>query len=210
MSMKKKILRQAMMAKRLLCVVLIQLMPCAALLANAGEAHGEHFEATDRHGFNFTGPSHVTVDKRYAASANAEEKSLENAAMADVTVTGTVVDGNGEPLPGVTVSVQGTTTGTATDIDGRYSLVAPEGSILVFSFIGFVTQPVALGGKTVIDVVLVEDISSLDEVIVVGYGVQKKANMTGSVASINLESLENKSRPVTNVSQILNNAVPGL
>src|SRR5690606_31065000 len=98
----------------------------------------------------------------------------------DVTVTGTVVDEAGEPIPGVTVSVSGTTTGTATDLNGNYSLTVPEGSSLVFSFIGFVTQTVAIGDRTVEDVVLSEDVQSLEEVVVVGYGVQKKTNLIGS------------------------------
>src|SRR5690606_21640700 len=104
--------------------------------------------------------------------------------LVDVPVSGTAVDSNQEPLPGVTVSVQGTTTGTATDLNGRYALTVPEGSTLVFSFIGFETQRISVGGQSIIDVTLTEDLASLDEVVVVGYGTQKKVNLTGAVASV--------------------------
>src|SRR5690606_10500088 len=105
--------------------------------------------------------------------------SVGHVLAADVTVTGTVRDASGEPIPGVTVSLTGTSTGTATDLDGRYALTVPEGSTLVFSFIGFESQSIAIGGRSIIDVTLSEDISSLDEVVVVGYGIQRKANLTG-------------------------------
>lgn len=217
--MKKITVRQTkLLSKKMMGAFLIQLLTCPVLLAYTGSAKGSSLaeahvtlipESNTNPLSTLTPFNGMTAGVKGNLVPNYGVNGV-NGMVADVTVSGTVVDGNGEPIPGATVSVQGTTTGTATDIDGRYSLVVPEGSILVFSFIGYVTQPVALEGRTVIDVVLVEDMAALDEVIVVGYGVQKKANMTGSVASINLESLENKSRPVTNVSQILNNAVPGL
>src|SRR5690606_21554751 len=95
--------------------------------------------------------------------------------FADVTVTGTVVDQSGMPIPGVTVLVKGTTIGTSTDLDGKYSISIPEGSTLVFSFIGFESRAIVVDGQTVINITLNEDISSLDEVVVVGYGTQKKS-----------------------------------
>ena len=105
-------------------------------------------------------------------------------------VTGTVTDQNGDPLPGVTVSVEGTTIGTATDIDGRFNLTVPDGSTLVFSFIGFESQRVVVGSRSVIDVTLVEDVSSLEEVVVVGYGTQRKSDLTGSVAVVNVDDMK--------------------
>src|SRR5690606_9216218 len=96
-------------------------------------------------------------------------------------------------IPGVTVSVQGTAIGTATDMDGRYSLTVPEGATLVFSFIGFNTHTVRVGAQNVIDVVLLEDISSLEEVVVVGYAEQRKVSVTGAVASVNTNELRQSS-----------------
>lgn len=111
----------------------------------------------------------------------------------DITVTGVVRDQNQEPIPGVTVSVPGTGIGTATDMDGRYSITVPEGSTLVFSFIGFNSHTVEVGSQTVIDVILMEDISSLEEVVVVGYAEQKKVSVTGAVASVNTQELRQSS-----------------
>src|SRR5690554_4364378 len=126
----------------------------------------------------------------------------------EVSVSGVVTDGNGEAIPGVTVSIQGTSIGTATDLDGRYSIVAPDGSTLIFSFIGFETQSVAVGNQTVINVVLAEDMASLEEVVVVGYGVQKKATLTGSVSALKGEDISQV--PVPNISQSLAGRLSGV
>ena len=107
----------------------------------------------------------------------------------DVVVTGTVVDSDGVPIPGVTVSVVGTGIGTATDIDGNYSLSVPEGSTLVFSFIGFETQRITVGAQSVIDVVMSEDIAALEEVVVVGYGTVEKKDLTTAVTTMQQKDL---------------------
>src|SRR5690606_12844269 len=107
----------------------------------------------------------------------------------DVTIRGTVTDQNGSPIPGVTVSVPGTNIGTATDLDGKYTLSVPDGATLAFSFIGFETQSFVVGDQSIIDVRLIEDISSLEEVVVVGYGSVKKSNLTGSVSSVNASDI---------------------
>src|SRR5690606_12337152 len=107
----------------------------------------------------------------------------------EVSVTGTVTDANGEPIPGVTVFVPGTTLGTATDLDGKYSLSVPEGSTLVFSFLGFETQNIPVGDRSQIDVTLIEDMTSLDEVVVAGYGTMRKSDLTGSVVNADLDVL---------------------
>jgi hypothetical protein len=92
---------------------------------------------------------------------------------------------DGEPLPGVNVIVKGTTTGTVTDLEGNYNINVPsENDILIFSSIGFTSQEVAVNGRTTIDVVLAEDVQSLSEVIVVGYGTVKKKDLTGSVSRV--------------------------
>ncbi|MEX2593937.1 MAG: TonB-dependent receptor [Anditalea sp.] len=126
----------------------------------------------------------------------------------DVTVTGTVTDTNGEPIPGVTVSVPGTTIGTATDLDGKYVLSVPEGTTLAFSFIGFETRSIAVGDRSVIDVILNEDMASLDEVVVVGYGTQKKETLTGSIVSVDGDALQRSPSP--NISNSLAGRLPGL
>ncbi len=132
----------------------------------------------------------------------------QEAANADVTVSGTVTDVAGLPMLGVTVSVRGTTRGTVTDTQGKYTLSVPEESTLVFSFIGFQAQSIAIGTRSVIDVTLLEDAAALEEVVVVGYGVQRKANLTGAVDQVTSEVFEN--RPISNISQGLVGVVPNL
>jgi len=96
------------------------------------------------------------------------------------TITGNVKDNLGEPLPGVTIIIEGTTQGTVTDVDGKYNISASEGDVLVFSFMGFESRKVTVGNQSVIDIQLSEDLESLEEVVVVGYGTQKRKNLTGS------------------------------
>lgn len=121
---------------------------------------------------------------------------------------GVVKDGTGETVIGASVVVKGTTNGTITGIDGDFSLSGVSvGSTLVVSYVGYVTQEVKYTGKP-LNIVLKEDSKTLDEVVVVGYGVQKKANLTGSVASINSKALE--ARPVSSVSAALAGQMPGV
>lgn len=104
------------------------------------------------------------------------------------TVSGTVTDENGEPLPGAAVVVQGTQNGTITDLDGRYTLTVPEDATLEISFIGYQSTLVAIGGRGQVDVVLVVDNTQLEEVVVVGYGTSKVKDVTGSVARVGEEN----------------------
>lgn len=124
------------------------------------------------------------------------------------TVTGTVSDNMG-PMPGVNVLVKGTTNGVVTDFDGVFTIddVSNE-DILVFSYIGFVTQEVPVGTQEEIDIVLQEDTQALDEVVVVGYGTQKKSNVIGSVTSVEVEEATNV--PTTNVSEMLRGRAAGV
>ncbi|UII27297.1 TonB-dependent receptor [Fulvivirga maritima] len=101
------------------------------------------------------------------------------------SITGTVLSGDGgEPLPGVAVMVKGTSSGTVTDIDGEYTIKAGPNDVLIYSFVGYATHEIAVGSKTKIDVELTEDITALQEVVVVGYGKQKKTDVTGSLVSV--------------------------
>ncbi|MBP1593981.1 MAG: collagen-binding protein, partial [Bacteroidetes bacterium] len=122
--------------------------------------------------------------------------------------TGAVTDANGELMIGVNVSVIGTTNGTITDINGQYSISAPANSKLQFSFIGYNTKIVPVNNQNKIDVKLVEDAKTLDEVVVIGYGTVKKRDLTGAVASVNNEALI--ANPVSNVSQALQGRLPGV
>ncbi len=127
---------------------------------------------------------------------------------AQVTVDGTVTDGT-EPLIGVSVQVPGTTSGTITDIDGRYELTVPEGGdSLAFSYIGFTTQTVAIGGRSTIDIELGESSQVLQEVVVVGYGIQQKDDLTGSVGVVESEQLTDI--PTQSLGQSLQGKVSGL
>lgn len=122
------------------------------------------------------------------------------------TIIGKVVDENGEPIIGANVLVAGTTTGVITDIDGNYKLEAPFGSSLQISYIGYTTQTVKAGQKSIIK--MKEDSKTLEEVVVVGYGVMKKKDLTGAVASLKASDLE-KEQPKT-VQDMLRTGVAGL
>lgn len=125
------------------------------------------------------------------------------------TITGVVTDQLGVPLPGVAVVVKGTTTGTITNIDGVFSLtVQPSAEILQFSFIGMQTREVAIGNRTTFTMVMEEEMMGLDEIVVVGYGTQKKSDITGTVASVGKERLEMV--PNITVAQAIQGSVPGL
>ena len=126
-----------------------------------------------------------------------------------ITVKGKVSSAIEGTIPGVNVVLQGTTTGVITDMDGAYTIVVPgPDAVLVYSFIGLVTQTVNVGNQTTIDVVLATDVSELDVVVVTGYGTQKKATVTGSVASVKGESLQKI--PANNLSNTLVGQVSGL
>ena len=125
------------------------------------------------------------------------------------TVSGTVIDEAGQPLPGVTVVVKGTTQGTITDVDGKYTLTnIPDDAMLQFSFVGMKTQEIPVSGKINIDVIMTEDAIGIEEVVAIGYGTMKKSDLTGSVASADLESL--KGTPNINLLQGVQGALPGL
>ncbi|WP_215224066.1 SusC/RagA family TonB-linked outer membrane protein [Echinicola shivajiensis] len=123
-------------------------------------------------------------------------------------ISGTILDEAGDPIPGATIQVKGTTIGTAADLDGHFQLDVPEGSVVIVSFVGFVSQQIEVGNQSILSIVLKEDTAQLDEVVVVGYGTQKKANLTGSVASVGDELL-NK-RKIANPSSMLQGVLPGL
>lgn len=134
---------------------------------------------------------------------------LGSAIYAQYTVNGTVRNEKGEPLPGVNIVLKGTSTGTITDLTGKYSIeVSGENDVLVFSFVGFQTKEQVVGKATLLDLQLVPDIASLEEVIIIGYGTREKVNLTGSISSINTENLD--LNPVGNITQALQGAAAGI
>ena len=135
--------------------------------------------------------------------------SRGSAIALEKTLTGKVTDENEEPLPGVNIVVKNTTIGTVTDVDGNYRLSVPDdANTLVFSSVGYTTEEVTIGNQAVINIQLMPDIQSLSEIVVVGYGQQKKATVTGSVSTVDGEEIVQA--PVTNVSNSLVGRLPGL
>ena len=124
------------------------------------------------------------------------------------TVTGTVTDVSGEPIIGANIRIKGTTTGTITDIDGNFSIEAKPQSVIEVYYIGYLTQETVINNQKSIRFLLKEDTKTLDEVVVIGYGVQKKADLTGSVANINTEKLNTQSN--ANIGQALQGKIAGV
>ncbi|SFE83061.1 SusC/RagA family TonB-linked outer membrane protein [Spirosoma endophyticum] len=142
------------------------------------------------------------------ATPTTSDPSATRHLLADETIAGTIIDETGKGLPGVSIQVKNTTRGASSDADGNYRIVAEKGATLVFSFIGYVKQEVAIGNQTTVNVTMAPDAQALSEVVVVGYGTQKKVNLTGSVATVTAKNIEN--RPVTNVSSSLAGLAPGV
>lgn len=149
---------------------------------------------------------HYSVVDRKIILSTEEQISQQN--KEEKKVTGVVKDQNGEPVIGASVSVKGVTMGTITDIDGNFMLEVPENGIILVSYIGYVPQEVKVGNKTLLNISLKEDLQALDEVVVVGYGTQKKVNLTGAVTAVSGEEMSK--RPVANAATMLQGQVPGL
>ena len=143
-----------------------------------------------------------------AVPATGLRLALHGRALADIPVTGRVTNAAGEGLPGVTVLVKGSTIGTATDVNGSFSLTVPEGSTLVFSSIGFTRQEVPVGSTTTFAVQLKDDAQALKEVVVVGYGTQSRQELTTAVSSVNGAALARQ--PVAGFDQALQGQAPGV
>jgi len=152
----------------------------------------------------------IFISKKKLLRKAVEEDLINSGLYQGITVTGKVLsyeDNSG--LPGVNVIVQGTTVGTVTDIEGDYSLEVPdENSVLVFSSVGFVTEAISVGTKTIIDVTLNPDVTALSEIVVVGYGTQKRAEVTGAISSIGAETIAEV--PITSAEQALQGRAAGV
>ncbi|SFC56335.1 TonB-linked outer membrane protein, SusC/RagA family [Flagellimonas taeanensis] len=125
-----------------------------------------------------------------------------------ITVTGTVVDNLGNPLPGTNVIVKGTTNGTQTDFDGKYTITAASDATLIFSYVGFRTIEVPINGNSTVDVAMEEDAAALDEVVVTGYGTQTRGDLTGSVGTVDVS--EATKVPIVNAAEALQGRVSGV
>jgi len=154
---------------------------------------------------------YANEDKGKAMVESEQNKQLSGDSEQDSkTITGVVVDSDGNAMPGVTVYVKGTTTGTVTDVDGKYSIQSEnEDDILVFSFIGMTTQEIPVAGKTEISVTLESTTELLEDVVVVGYGVQKKESVVGAITRATGEELQ-QAGGVTNVGEALQGRLPGV
>ena len=142
----------------------------------------------------------ILSDKTVAATASMQEQNR--------TITGIVLDNLGDPIIGASIMIKGTTQGGVTDMDGRFSLEVPSSATLVISYVGYLTQEVSVKNNTQLTIRLMEDTQMLAEVVVVGYGVQKKSDLTGSVASVKSDKL--MERPATTVEQALAGRVAGV
>lgn len=142
------------------------------------------YSLASSHGLTFR-----QVNERISVKRNNTPTDPQSRVLAEVLISGQVVDAEGQPLPGVTVIIEGTSVGTVTDINGNYSLDAATGTVLVFSFVGFENQRIQVGNTDIINVRLVEDSQALDEFVVVGYGEVKKSDLTGAVGSVSAEAI---------------------
>ena len=159
-----------------------------------------------RLGYELVGKQIILREATYADAGN--DVSLTRSIVVAQTVSGVVSDDTNTPIPGVNVLVKGTSVGTTTDTQGRFTLEVPDGSaVLVFSFIGYQTQEVAVGTQTTINVTLASDVQALQEVVVVGYGEQKKTTITGAVTSVKGDVIAQA--PVANLSNALTGRLPG-
>ncbi len=159
--------------------------------------------------FKDSGISYKIDDRQIALSRSEIRSSYQQTSQQQRTVTGTVTDQRGDPLPGATVVIKGTTQGTVTDADGNYSLSnVPGDATLVFSFVGMETQEINVANRTRIDVTLQEEAVALEEVVAVGYGTQKRVNLTGAVTTIDSDFLLR--RQVGQTAAALQGVAPGV
>jgi len=149
-------------------------------------------------------------NQAWAANDNAPEVSDEAAEQQQVTVEGTVTDANGNPLPGVNIVVQGTTTGTTTDMDGNYSIEVPSDATLVYSFVGYQEQTVQVNGREEINITMQQGAVEMKEVVAIGYGQVRREEVTSSVSSVSPEDMNIDPAASTDLTRVLQGKVAGL
>ena len=164
--------------------------------------------------FNGTGISYRIVNNRIFLKDNGYINDnqlitkLGGVNQQSKKITGTVVDATGMPVIGANVMVKGTTNGTITDMDGKFSLEVEDGAVLQVSYIGFANQEIKVGNQSKLSIALKEDAEALDELVVVGYGTQKKVNLTGSVAAVNTDDIQDT--PASSLSNALVGKIAGV
>ena len=169
------------------------------------EARQESLDAILKKAFAGKQISYEVVGKQIILKISRNSQSSQSR-----KISGTVKDQNGESVIGANVSVKGTTIGTITDIDGNFILEVPENVVIQISYIGYITQEISLGNKEHLDILLKEDLQSLDEIVVIGYGTAKRKDFTGSVSSVKLENSPISLATNTNALESLKGNVTGL
>ena len=169
--------------------------------------NGESVENVLKKALENTNLSYLIMNRYIVITKNGEKS--EGSSQQPISLSGKVTDSSGAPLPGVTVAVKGTTTGTITDFDGNFKItnVTPN-TILEFSFVGMKTQEIEVGEEHIMNVKMIEESIGLDEVVAIGYGTKLKGELTGSFAKVNSDQIE--SRPVTGTQEALQGIVPGV
>ncbi len=189
----RSIMKVIMKNKWLLCILLMQFLPFGLFAQVAPALEEQKTETQEAPGNN----EETTTTGNAATEGDAEK-----------TIKGVINDEQGETIIGASVIVKGEDTGTTSDMDGRFSLEAPEGATLVISYIGYHTQEVKVRKRSLLHIVLKEDNQLLDEVVVVGYGTVKKSDLTGSVSGVS--NRQYKNQPVQRVENILQGRTPGV
>ena len=152
---------------------------------------------------------YIVLDRQIVISDKTQIAPFIQANIKQIEITGKVTDEDGNAMPGVNVSEAGTSNGTVTDLGGVYSIsVTDENAVLNFSFIGYISQSITVGSQTTIDIVLGEDTKSLEEIIITGYTAERKSDLTGSVAIVDMDEIV--SQPVSNVNNMLQGRVAGV
>lgn len=147
----------------------------------------------------------IIIKKNHNIKSKTKEVEVVEA---DVSITGKVTDENGQGLPGASIVIQGTTTGATSDLDGNYKLSVPEDAILEISFVGYKTQNISVNGRSEINVSMVEDLETLGEVVVIGYGTVEKKDVTGAISSVEGDDFRNQ--PVSGLDQALQGRLAGV
>ncbi len=159
--------------------------------------------------FEGTNVDYIVIDRQIILSPGKYLIEVKSK-LQPITITGKILDEIGAPLPGVSIMIKGLTMGAVTNLEGEYTIQVPDPStaVLVFSFVGYFAQEISIGDQTTIDITMDLDVVGLEEVIIVGYGTQKKVNLTGSVTSVSAAELVKRSVP--NAANLLQGKVPGL